>query len=408
MGSAVQQRRGIAVAPEAVREQLQRLLASSFFSNSKRYPALLSHVVVETLEDRAGDLKERTLGVEVFHRPIDYDTNLDPVVRITAGEVRKRLAQYYCEPAHESELRIELPPGSYVPEFHPSVHQAAPVEEARVAPPAPVAPVPSLVASSVVPIAKSAKSRRRTPLVVAMSATVILIAAFCTFRYSSQSSVQEFWGPVLKSPPVLICIGQPDPFVQPPSIKDDSLVFRTLNLDRVAMGDVVTATRITTVLGKAGVAYTMQGAESTSFVEMRRGPVVLISGADNRWTLRITDPLRFHFVVEGNVLHIEDRQNPTRRDWTIDFAMPYSQLKKDYGLVGRFLDPTTGQYIVVAAGIGINGTISAGELLSEPAYLKALLSKLPDTTNNFEAVFSTQVIDGKSGPPTILAAHSWK
>jgi hypothetical protein len=141
---------------------------------------------------------------------------------------------------------------------------------------------------------------------------------------------------------------------------------------------------------------------------MRRGPVVLISGGDNPWTLRITDPLRFHFVVEGNVIRIEDRQNPTRREWTIDFGMPYSQLKKDYGLVGRFLDPTTGQYIVVAAGIGINGTISAGELLSEPTYLKALLSKLPDTNNNFEAVFSTQVIDGKSGPPTILAAHSWR
>jgi hypothetical protein len=38
-------------------------------------------------------------------------------VRVIAGEVRKRLAQYYYEPEHRGELRIELHPGSYVPEF---------------------------------------------------------------------------------------------------------------------------------------------------------------------------------------------------------------------------------------------------------------------------------------------------
>ena len=63
-------------------------------------------------------LKERTLGIEVFGRELDYDTNIDHIVRSTAGEIRKRIAQYYHEPGHESEIRIDLPSGSYVPEFH--------------------------------------------------------------------------------------------------------------------------------------------------------------------------------------------------------------------------------------------------------------------------------------------------
>src|ERR1035438_8213611 len=102
---------------EEVRKQLARLLASSLFQHSKHYPALLRYVVNETLDGRGGFLKERALGVEVFGRDPDYDSNADPVVRTSACEVRKRIAQYYHEPGHELEIRIDLASGSYTPEF---------------------------------------------------------------------------------------------------------------------------------------------------------------------------------------------------------------------------------------------------------------------------------------------------
>src|SRR5579863_1379153 len=110
-----------ASVPEAavVREQLERLLAHPLFSNSKRYPALLAYAVDQTLRGNAAELKERSIGIEVFGRTPSYDANADPVVRITAGEVRKRLVQYYYDSAHDGELIIELPIGSYVPVFHP-------------------------------------------------------------------------------------------------------------------------------------------------------------------------------------------------------------------------------------------------------------------------------------------------
>src|SRR5271165_5957649 len=103
--------------PAAVREQLQRLLAHPLFANSKRYPALLAHAVEQTLLGNAGELKERSIGIEVFGRSPSYDANADPVVRISAGEVRKRLSQYYYDSAHDGELVVELPVGSYVPLF---------------------------------------------------------------------------------------------------------------------------------------------------------------------------------------------------------------------------------------------------------------------------------------------------
>src|SRR5579862_6338248 len=106
-----------AVDSRAVLQQLDRMLKSRHFRNSRRYPAFLDHIVRHTLEGDLDSLKERILGIEVFKRPHDYDTGADPVVRITAGEVRKRIALYYHDEGTEQELRIELPPGSYVPVF---------------------------------------------------------------------------------------------------------------------------------------------------------------------------------------------------------------------------------------------------------------------------------------------------
>src|SRR5580693_3771079 len=102
-----------------VRRQMERLLATAHFKNSRRYPALLRFIVEETLEGRGEYLKERLLGVRVFDRPPDYDTASDPIVRVTVAEIRKRIAQYYHEEEHDAEMRIELMPGHYVPEFRP-------------------------------------------------------------------------------------------------------------------------------------------------------------------------------------------------------------------------------------------------------------------------------------------------
>src|SRR5271157_17188 len=122
---------------EAIRQQLERMLASPLFKYSKRYPNLLRYVVEHTLAGRTAELKERSLGVAVFGREPDYDTNVDPVVRATAGEIRKRIAQYYHEPGHATEVRIDLSPRSYIPEFEmPSPVQppaAAPVQQATPA-----------------------------------------------------------------------------------------------------------------------------------------------------------------------------------------------------------------------------------------------------------------------------------
>ena len=112
---------------QLVLEQLDRMLSSPVFRGSKRLSGFLRYIVIDTLDNGGAELKERLIGVHVFGRPADYDTSAEPVVRVSAGDLRKRIAQYYHEPACEHELRIDLPVGSYHPVFHLPSPVASPV-----------------------------------------------------------------------------------------------------------------------------------------------------------------------------------------------------------------------------------------------------------------------------------------
>jgi len=99
-----------------INEHLDVVLASDEFSSSRRASELLQHLVKRALEGDTGSLKERLLGVEIFHRRSDYNTSTDAIVRVTANDVRRRLTQFYSRHP-EQPLRISLPLGSYVPDF---------------------------------------------------------------------------------------------------------------------------------------------------------------------------------------------------------------------------------------------------------------------------------------------------
>src|SRR5262249_19809997 len=106
------------ITEEAIREELNRVLTSHEFRSSKRSQDFLKYVIENTLGGHADILKERTIGIEVFGRSTAYDPSDDATVRVKAGEVRKRLGLYYAGPGMQDPIRIELPAGTYVPEFH--------------------------------------------------------------------------------------------------------------------------------------------------------------------------------------------------------------------------------------------------------------------------------------------------
>ncbi len=122
-------------AMHLVQEALGRIMLSQPFKTSRQCQDLLAYIVNHSLAGEEALLRERIIGIEVFGRKPDYDTADDPVVRIRASDVRKRLAVYYQTSHAELEpVRIDIPSGSYRATFEwTDQHNALPeAQDTRV------------------------------------------------------------------------------------------------------------------------------------------------------------------------------------------------------------------------------------------------------------------------------------
>jgi TolB-like protein len=100
---------------KAIREQLDRIIRSGPFAQSRRRQRFLDYIVTEALAGRGDRLKGYNIGVEVFDRPETFDPVIDPLVRTEARRLRDKLHEYYDTEDRDDPVRIELPKGSYAP-----------------------------------------------------------------------------------------------------------------------------------------------------------------------------------------------------------------------------------------------------------------------------------------------------
>lgn len=126
--------------PEAktaeIQSHLEQILASEPFRNAGQRSRLLRFLVESGLSG-AGNLKEHTIGVNVYGRASDYDPRIDPLVRVQVGRLRTALEKYYEGPGRDEPLRIEIPKGTYLPLFQTIEPPVAVEAVAPTLPPAP-------------------------------------------------------------------------------------------------------------------------------------------------------------------------------------------------------------------------------------------------------------------------------
>lgn len=403
---------GLTPDVSAVRFQLKRLLTHPLFANSKRYPVFLAYTVEQTLLGNASDLKERTIGVEAFGREPSYDVNLDPVVRTTAAEVRKRLIQYYYNTDHAGELIIELPVGSYIPSFRDPRVSINVESESQV-------PLKSGMPSQDYPITefRSVETGLSTSvpakprwILMATSMLVILVAGFGLGRIQiprKPSNMERFWEPVTAtSSRVTYCLGQPIDAVDRERTTPNGMPL----YGRLDVSDVITLARSIVPLVPKNGDFRIVSDSEIGYAQLREGPDVLIGAFDNVWTMRITQDLPFGFEFDSQVRRLVDRKSSPKRFWTLQWQVPYTKLAKDYAIIARIHDKVTGQPVIILAGILGEGTEAASEVVSKPAYLDEMLKKAPKDWDQFnlEAVIETNVIEGHAGPPTVLAVETWR
>ncbi len=390
-----------------VQETLERMLAAPGFRKSEQCQKFLRFVVEHSQTGDVEMLRERSIGIEVFGRPPDYDTAEDPVVRVRATEVRKRLAQFYGEAGTEADVRFEIPSGSYRVEFHfPGAH-----------PPG------------------TPQTRLRWPLLAAAAVVLGLSAAWIVLHRGpvEPNAVDRFWAPALESTkPVLLYCGRPVVYFLsrdvhakfrqslPPGRErgsyavtlDPEATLRGKDVIPVAdqfvgIGNAHTAAILTGLLAAHQKAVEIRYSDDLSFSDLRAAPSVLIGAFSNLWTLEMQDQLRFVFEQEDGVRRIRDRAGT--RTWQLLRLAPDGKTPEDYALVSRLFNSGTGQLLVTAAGITQYGTRAAGEFLSSPTLLRDALAKEPAdwSRKNLQVLLHTTVFRGTPATPTVVATHVW-
>ncbi len=421
-----------------IQKALSEILKSTPFRSSKQSQQLLQYIVDHSLAGHAELLKERIIGAEVFGRPLDYDTNEDPIVRGRAAEVRKRLAQYYMDEGQVYSIRIEVSPGSYHASFSesskslarepgmpelPSVHASLPAPEPD---PVPLAPLTS--SSS----AGRANLNSKKWWFLGFAAFMAL-AASVAYIDRPLGPVQQFWSPLLEtSKPVLIYTGanavyMPSPdLIQryrathhlgdldklgreflPPLTQDQKFGpgdLLEMNSSFVTLGDVAANVNVASLLTRFNRSFDLRSGEDVAFGDLRLSPAVLIGAFNNGWTLQMTGDLPYVFEVDHT---IKDRVSDTR-PWRPVSSLD-GKVLVDFALVARLPHSKTGEPLIAIAGVTQCGTQAAAEFITSAQALADLLKSAPKdwASKNMEFVLQTKVVNDIPTSPAVVAIRYW-
>jgi hypothetical protein len=386
------------VSTEAIREELTRVLNSHEFRTSKRSQDFLRYVVENTLQGHIDLLKERTIGIDVFGRSTSYEPSDDATVRVKAGDVRKRLGIYYAEQGARDPVRIELPAGTYVPEFRRADHPGAGAIEKPA----------------------ETHGRREAPklsslpwIAAAVIAGFICVVATAIWWQRSRpvTVIDQFWAPVLKgTSPVSLCVAfvpvfgldRPADSKTAPRVDD----FVSLTDQFVGGGDLIATSRLSAMLARMDHPYRLRVGNDVSFDDLRTSSAILIGYSYTRWK-EISSQLRYFIDASHNPVMITDAGQPTQ--FALPNLPPDRRTNEDYAIVTRVFHPDTHAMLVELAGVTQYGTDAAADLVTNPDLLAEALHGAPRDWQgkNLQLVLHVKVISGTPSSPKVVAANFW-
>jgi hypothetical protein len=440
---ATQDSSPVGAVPPAARPQvgelLDDILRSTPFRTSRQCQDLFRYIVEHSLAGSDDSVRERVIGIEVFGRAPDYDTAQDPVVRVRAADVRKRLAQYYQTQKNSTgQWKIEIPTGSYKAQFHcpevavPDVAKATDVNHSS-----------SEAIVSHGPEGLLGNTRlRKTNLLWATGAAILLAAVSAGLMLTQHTTSPTakafdlFWEPVLQNPkPVFVCTGSNSVYVLSSKAIEKYKTTHphpqdaTTNLETVVpleelkdlsgadfvpvkdrfltTGDASATAQISSLLTSRQHPFDLRFGTDLSFGDLRNSSAVLVGAFNNSWTLNMTGNLRFVYESgDSPQMHVQDKLDPSRSWWPKFLGEKDSD---DYAIVSRILDSKTGSVLVIIAGLTHRGTQAAGDFITNPELVAEFVKQAPKGWNrrNLQIVLHTNVVNDIPGSPTVVASYSW-
>jgi len=457
-----------AIESEEIRQELERILSSKYFAHAQKKQKFLRLVCDFYLEGRAHELNEYLLGYEVFDRDNKYNPSTDPIVRVVAHEIRKKLDLYYKNEGASDSVRLDIPAGSYQPTFTLQTPEAT-VEVAQTE-------VPALSEVKVTP------RRWRVPLVpLGLGIVVLGLVMMIVFLALSNLELRqermkaiaakdaanygEVWAPflqddtptlvVLSNPPVFRFANPSDPesltkesiALTPEDIKalkekivtnpeilvkqsfgratgdtsalDDQVVTKQNRIPRLilstnsytGMGEAIGLHYLTDLFRTADRGMVLKQSRTLSAEDLKNHNVILLGGVwVNEWSGKL--PEKEDFVYTNNAT-IEN-QNPRpgeEREYIPQFDGRTGNLLVDYALITVKPNLSGANYVMVLAGIYSQGTEAAAEFVTNKKYrdqlnqqLKAV-KELNGAPRYFQALLKVGVENSIPTTVSILALH---
>jgi hypothetical protein len=393
---------------EEVCRALDRILSSKYFIHAPKKQKFLHLICDFYLNGRAAELNEYLIGREVFDRDEHYNPAADPIVRVGAHDVRKKLELYYQNEGANDEIRLGIPVGSYEPNF---IRQRT----------EPVSAASRAVASESFELEPALIGRIRLRLlggafVVLILALVVLILSNLDLRRqvreATASKDRALYGPVwepflkgsdptllvLSNPPVYRFLNAGDPEVLTKksiglmpeqaneltqALEDKFIIRNTPNPrlilglnDYTGMGEAIGLYRITDLLRTAGKDLLLKQSRTVSAEDLKNHHVITLGSIwTNEWSGKL--PIQEDFIYTGNAT-IENR-NPLpgeEREYRSRFNEQTGKLIEDYALVTVKPNITSENTVMVLAGIRSPGTDAAVEYVTAKKHLNELNERL--------------------------------
>ena len=416
------------------RDELRRILRSKYFASSPKKSRFLEFVSEQTFIGNGNKLNEYLIGVEVYDRGPEFDSQKDPIVRVQAHEIRRLLKKYYEEDGKDSLVRLELPSGAYVPVFARTSAERADIGD--------------LLTGSAVP-----RSRRGTRSHLAVTLTLaalcmvlsaILIAKRAGKTHPDQvaklpEELEWFWHPflppadgpliVIPNHPLLraahegdsaqtLATGHEIRKSQIPEFRD-TIHFRELKrflfvpslTDFTSVGETVGVVSLCHMFFQVGQTCRLQQSRLVNLEEIKANNAILLGG-NQSWSGRVFLNIEgFHF--QGGVIL---NRNPLPGEQAVykpEFDPITNELRRDYALVLMLPNERSDNRVLLIYGVYTQGSQAAIEYLTNPGRMsdlrKALMNLSPDHNTipaYFQALLTTSVENAVPGNTTLVAVRT--
>ena len=420
-----------------IRNVVNRILGSKYFANAPTKQRFLQLICDAYLDGRASELNEYMIGCEVYGRDDAYNPALDPIVRVGAHGLRKKLESYYKGDGKDDEIILEVPIGSYIPVF-----------TCRVQP-------PEVPESAKVPTATSRSANYRERIWIALLSLIVafLIITVFTLGQSNKRLRQQYkaealpektadifkhvWQTFMKDGnPALLVLGNPpvyrfwNPAAPSPLSRShtsltseqaeameniltrERLVIRewapprlVLSYDEfTSLGDTIGLYRISKLFNKMGKEFLMEQSRRLKAEDLKNHDAILLgSGWVNEW-VRVV-PVRRCFttgpgtaLINRNLLLGEDEEYSPKYDGE------NGKLIEDYAIITVKPGISERNTLMVLAGTHSEGTQAAAEYLTDENYLTDLNQRLLQPDGTFPRYFQVLLkVSVDNGVPTNIS-----